>query len=137
MYKHILIFSSILLSGCIVYPHKHVSTPGFNVTIHDSDVQKAFLSSGSSIDGFSCDLAPELNKSPEGLFFSNPEYSWIDGRMLVPAYCAITVYICVLAETGEHREWKGNIGVFCNKSPDLMKFECSTYDGEFTCASKT
>ncbi|WGO98130.1 hypothetical protein QFX18_19165 [Saccharophagus degradans] len=137
MTKIAVVLFSLFVSGCIVYPNKHVSVPGFNVTVLDEDASKVFIDTGSPIDEYFCDSSLEMEQVSRTSFSSSPQYSWLDGKMLVPAYCAITVYICVQASGGVQREWKENIGVFCNKTPSEMKFECSTYQGVLSCSSKT
>lgn len=137
MLKFLCISVCILLSSCVIYPNRNVTTPGFVESAHDDDIERVFLASGTAIDGYSCDAAEELKKRADGKYVSDPTYSWIDSRMLLPAFCAITVYICGVTPEGSTREWKQNIGIFCNKTPENIAFECSTYNEVLTCATKT
>ena len=137
MLKLPLIFVCILLSSCVIYPNRNVETPGFVISVHDEDIEGIFLASGTPIDSYRCDAAEELKKRADGKYASEPKYSWLDSIMLLPADCAITAYICGVTAEGSTREWKQNIGIFCNNAPEEIALECSTYNEVFTCAKKT
>ncbi len=137
MIKYSCFLMLIFLSGCVAFPHKNISVPGFNVSITDKDVTKVYLSTGSPLDEYSCSTSTEMVKVNDNYYKLNPEYSWIDIILLIPAHCVITVFICGLTDKGEAKQWQNNIGVFCNKIPTNMDYNCGTFRGSFKCESRT
>ena len=133
MPRYLPLILCTLISGCIVYPHKNITKPGFVVNLSDRNIESVRLSSDSPMDDFRCNTATELTRQSSEKFVLPPEYYWLETLLLLPGDCVTTIFICGVTNEGQEKLWRGNYGVFCNALPETMEFNCEAGSTDLSC----
>ena len=133
----LLIITFVLLSGCVVYPSRHISEPSYEVKISGEPVENVSITSSLGSPEGSCSGGKNLKSSGDNNFVSEPEIKWIKLAFMVPVNTYRLIKICVLDKNGHKYYWSQNIGVMPNSYPDLWVFDCSILKSALTCSKST
>jgi len=132
-----LLFIAFILSGCVVYPARHVSEPRYIVSVVGGNLSSIEISSSLDAKDGACEGGKPLVSGGGNKYFSEEEYGWVKAAFFVPIDSYKPIKICAVSEDGQKYYWEENIGVFGNEYPKVWKFSCKISSGNFECEKIT
>jgi hypothetical protein len=91
---YLLIFT-LFLSGCVVYPARHVSEPRYEVNISGEKFEIVQITSALDAKAGTCEGGKVLSLEA-GTFVSEPEYGWLKAAYFVPVDSYKPIKICAV-----------------------------------------
>jgi hypothetical protein len=119
----ILLIIIYMLSGCVVYPSKHLVSPEYSFTFKNFDVSNARLHIGLEPESV-CSNGGELEKI-NSRFLSTEKYSWLKVLWAFPITSSNTMYLCATDGSGKNLVWQTDLYYFGPLEPKDKEFNCS------------
>lgn len=129
----IVLFLVFMLSGCVIYPARHVSEPSYEVSIVGAGISHVKLTSSLDAEDGTCEGGKMLEHAGSNNYVSDPEYGWIKAAFIVPIDAYIPIKICVTGDNNRMYYWAENIGVLGNDYPRVFKFKCEVASEKLDC----
>ncbi|WP_045858880.1 hypothetical protein [Teredinibacter purpureus] len=131
-----LLIFTLFLSGCVVYPARHVSEPRYEVWISGDEFEIVRITSALDAKTGTCEGGKVLSLVADR-FVSEPEYGWLKAAYFVPVDSYKPIKICAVGAGGNTYYWEENIGVFGSEYPKLWKFQCKVVNERLSCKKIT
>lgn len=132
----ILLAFVFILSGCVIYPARHVSEPRYEVSISGESFSSVQITSSLDASDGACEGGKVLNLESSA-YIAEAEYGWIKVAFMVPVDSHKPIKICAFGEDDREYFWAKNIGVFGSEYPKLWKFKCEVVKGVLSCEKTT
>jgi hypothetical protein len=132
----ILLIIAFSLTGCVVYPSRHVSEPRYEVSISGADFESVQISSSLEANEGTCEGGKVL-ELVENIYITEANYGWIKAAYFVPVDSYKPIKICATGKDGYSFYWAENIGVFGSEYPKLWKFQCKVINEQLSCKKIT
>lgn len=126
-----------ILTGCVIYPARHVSEPRYEVLISGDDFNSVQLTSSLDAKAGTCNDGKNLNPIEPGTYSTEAEYGWLKAAFMVPVDSYKPIKICAITKDNREYYWEENIGVFGNDYPKVWKFKCEVIDRVLDCEKTT
>lgn len=137
MKSSLLLVFAFILTGCVIYPARHVSEPRYEVKIGGGNISRVEITSSLDAGSGTCDGGKILSQLEENKYFSKEEYGWLKAAFMVPVDSYKPIKICVVDESGKKYYWAEDIGVFGNEYPTVWKFNCEISNRKLICEKIT
>ena len=136
MKPYFILILTLFLSGCVVYPARHVSEPRYEVEISGDEFEVFKITSALDAKPGTCDGGKVLSLEA-GVYISQPEFGWLKAAYFVPVDSYKPIKICAVDADENSYYWAQNIGVLGNEYPKIWKFKCEISDGSLDCEKIT
>lgn len=133
MKPYILLIFVLIISGCVIYPAKHVSEPRYEVSVIGEDFSRIEISSSLDAKDGTCEGGKILALVEENKYISEEEYGWLKAAFFVPVDSYKPIKICAVSKDGEKHYWTENVGVFGSDYPKIWRFNCKLTSGKLSC----
>jgi hypothetical protein len=128
-----LVLISLLISGCVIYPTKNIAEPSYRINFTNSGVTDVKVSSSLEATKGTCEYGRTLNKIDDYKFKSNPEYSWVKVKFLVPVDGVKPINVCVTDSENNKLYWNGDMFISGNIVPSIFELSCTIQNTKLLC----